>query len=218
MFLIGERRVVIQGSNSPCLVENVMYNMATFWQWGIYSGQQASSIKALTSLQCWVASFNLSMYILEPIMNNTMFFSIPPNRYDSYLSFSDLFDIQHFNRLSESSGYASMRTREEFFSHAPRNAIFVKPGPMNLPTRVIWEADYKRDGHHNCYNMLESIEALQKLAKEHNFCFVRILEAPYNRVRMAISDKEVREVVFGDQAPQHITLIFIRWQSPFFIK
>ena len=88
-----------------------------------YSGQQGAGIQALMSLQCWAASFNLPIHILEPILNGTVFVSIPHERSvnlsNKSLRFSDLFNIQHFNRISESIGYVSVDTGEGFFTSAP---------------------------------------------------------------------------------------------------
>ena len=93
-----------------------------------YSGQQGDGIQALTSLQCWVASFNLPMLILEPIMTKSAFVSFPTQdlKNSQFLRFSDMIDIEHFNRITKSSGYALMGTREDFFTAAPRNAIIVQ--------------------------------------------------------------------------------------------
>ena len=184
------------------------------------SGQQGAGIQALTSLQCWVSSFNLPMVILEPIMSKTVFVSIPRSSQNSFLTFSDLFDIQHFNRISESLGYTLVATREQFFSTAPRNAIFVhvKSAPKNISTRestakVFWRADEEQ----TCYQFEAS--RLGLLAKEQGFCFVRIVEAICSHKNiLKVTDQEVREVFFGDQLPQQVTLFFNKWETSWYVE
>ena len=181
-----------------------------------YSGQQVAGIQAMVSLQCWVSSFNLPMRILEPIMSNTMFVSVPRHPDNTFLAFSDLFDIRHFNRISESLGYALVGTREEFFSEAPRNVIFVKSGPKNEPTKVVWTAESNADGEQNCYTFQDG--RLVHFAEEQSLCFVRIIQAPTTLSRIFMTDKEVREIIFGDYLPQHVTLIFSKWQTPWYVE
>lgn len=63
-----------------------------------YSGQQGTGIQALMSLQCFIGSFNLSMYILEPVMTDTSYGSLldlsSNHTSTSLLKFSD---ISQFN-------------------------------------------------------------------------------------------------------------------------
>ena len=62
-----------------------------------YTGQQGTGIQALMSLQCFIGSLNLSMYILEPSMTRTSFgSSISQIHNSSSLKFSDMFDVTHF--------------------------------------------------------------------------------------------------------------------------
>ena len=73
-----------------------------------YTGQQGTGIQALMSLQCFIGSLSLSVYILEPSMIDTSFGSFfelseapsynSSSRY--LLRFSDIFDIAHFNNAS----------------------------------------------------------------------------------------------------------------------
>ena len=181
-----------------------------------YSGQQGAGIQSLLSMQCWVSTFNLPMYILEPIMTSTMFVSIPRHQENSFLTFSDLFDIEHFNRMSESTGFPLVVSREQFFSDAPRNVIFIHPGPKDETSKVIWKADSKPDGKQNCYDFEGG--RLLHLAQEQSFCCVRIIQAQVTPIKILMTEKEVQEVIFGDNSPQSVTLIFSKWQTPWFIE
>ena len=190
-----------------------------------FSGQQGAGIQALTSLQCWVASFNLPMYILEPVMSKTVFVSIPRVSQDTFLTFSDLFDIEYFNRISKSLGYALVGTRKEFYSDAPREAIYVhvKSAPKNTSlrnentTNLFWRAGSKANGQQNCYEFEAS--RLGVLAEEEDFCFVRIVEAICSHKNiLKISDKDVQEVIFGDQSPEKVTIFFNKWETSWFVE
>ena len=177
-----------------------------------YSGQQGAGIQSLLSMQCWVSTFNLPMYILEPIMSSTMFVSIPRHTENRFLTFSDLFDIEHFNRMSESTGYPLVVSREQFYSDAPRNVIFIHPGPKDETSKVVWKAD----GKQNCYKFEGG--RLLHLAEEQSFCCVRIIQAQVTPIKILMTEQEVREVIFGDHLPQSVTLVFSKWQTPWFVE
>lgn len=190
-----------------------------------FSGQQGAGIQALTSLQCWVMSFNLPMVILEPVMSKTVFVSIPRVSQDTFLTFSDLFDIQYFNRISKSVGYALVGTREEFYSDAPRDAVYVHvmSAPKNTSlrneatTKLIWRADSLAHGDQNCYEF--EAGRLEVLSKEEGFCFVRIIEAICSHKNiLKISDKDVQEVIFGDWPPDQVTIFFNKWETSWFVE
>ena len=178
-----------------------------------YSGQQGAGIQALISLQCWVAYFNLPMQIIEPVLSDTMFYSISPSHEETALTFSDIFDIQHFNRISETLGYTPMATREEFFSDVPtRDAIFMSTARMRTSSKVIWNADSRPDGKRNCFHFEDEYKEIRMLIQKYGFCFVRVVEVPYNHKNASISDNDVR-MIFGDLLPQHVTLVFQKWNT-----
>ena len=194
-----------------------------------YSGQQGAGIQALVSLQCWLASFNLPMLILEPVILNTAFISDPlrkqlHNPHKTFLRFSDMFDIQHFNTISESLGYPRVGTREDFFTGAPRNVIFIdmKLVPKNTSMNfripiVVWAAESEPEGEQYCYQFENINDQLKQLTKE-SFCVVRIIEATHSYINHYIfSDKEVQQVILGDWSPQHVTVIFSLWRTPWYV-
>ena len=195
-----------------------------------YSGQQGAGIQALMSLQCWAASFNLPIRILEPIINRTVFVSVPNERSISlsnkFLRFSDLFDIQHFNSISESIGYVSVGTREDFFTSAPRDVIYVylNQVPKSLPVsermaKIIWTGDSECIREECCYQFKDNSDKLEGIAElKENYCVIRIIEATHSFAHYYIfSDKEVREVIYGERQPQQVILIFSIWRTPWYV-
>ena len=146
-----------------------------------YSGQQGAGIQALISLQCWATSFHLPVAILEPIMPETVFISIPP-QHNSFIRFSDLFDIEHFNRHSQSLGFVPIGTREDFITNAPTEVIYFRiqnlqdnvKKPLE-PTKIV---DYELDGTKHCYEEPKGILKIDRLGKA-NFCITRMVEAEH---------------------------------------
>ena len=190
-------------------------------------GQQGAGIQALMSLQCWAASFSLPIRILEPLLSNTTFVSIASAKHpkSTFLRFSDLFDIQYFNRISASLGYAVLGTREDFFTAAPRDVIFVEMKKVEKNTsmdqripQVVWTADSKQNGDHNCYQFRGMHAQMEQLTKEH-FCIIRIIKAAQSVQNSYIfSDKDLRKVIYGNKHPQHVTLIFSLWKTPWYVS
>ena len=188
-----------------------------------YSGQQGAGIQALLSLQCWATSFNLPVAILEPIMSGTAFTSFPQHDNDSFIRFGDFFDIDHFNKVSESIGYhIPIGTREHFSMNAPRQVILVhvKMVPKNTSLierspKVVWSADTAKN---NCYQDSDLTLQLGPLEKE-KFCIIRVIKGCFSLVNHYIfSDKDVHQVIFGNRSPEDITLIFSFWRTPWYVE
>ena len=196
-----------------------------------YSGQQGAGIQALMSLQCWTASFNLPVRILEPIINGTVFISAPRDTgismsNKSHIRFSDLFDIEHFNRISESVGYVSLGTMEDYFTSTPKDVIYVylKLVPKSLPAsersaKIVWTGDSECVGEECCYKFRSDVEKIEGIAElKENYCVIRIIEATYSYAHHYIlSSEEVREVIYGDRQPQKVTLMFSLWRTPWYV-
>ena len=153
------------------------------------------------------------MNILEPVISDTMFNSVPHGHQNASVAFSDLFDIQHFNRISESVGYPILATRQEFFSDGPKEAILMMKAPRSSPASIVWAADSELDGKRSCYEFVQNSSDILKLIKESGICFVRIIKAPYNHKRSTLSNEDFREIIFGDLLPEHVSLVFKGWSS-----
>ena len=180
-----------------------------------YSGQQGAGIQALISLQCWAASFHLPVAILEPIMSGTHFFSIPQQN-NSFMRFSDLFDIEHFNQHSQSLGFVPLGTREDFIANAPTEVIFINihnPSTSNhLDVHIV---DTELDGTKECYEDARwTLKKINQLGKA-NFCITRMVEAGY---RYMASVKNLQKLIFGSRSPQDVTVVFNYWTSPFYFN
>ena len=187
-----------------------------------FTGQQGAGIQCLTSLQCLVASFDLPVLILEPSMVRNEFVSLAPVRSQNstVLRFGDFFDLQHFNRMSKSLGYALLGTKEEFYAEAPREIVFVeikpKAGSMNQRiSDVVWTSESEPNGHKYCYELGRLNRHLTQLKSE-RFCVVRIVEVTLIN-NSSSSGKDFWKIIYGDKHPQQVTVIFSEWNTPWFI-
>ena len=191
-----------------------------------FTGQQGANIQSIISLQCLAASFRFPVQILEPIMYDRNFVSVyrREKSHGSYLRFSDLFDVEHFNKVSESIGYVSIGTREDFVASAPNDVIFVKMNrlqPKNQrrdrAPRVLWTATF---GKNDCYGGQEVTLELSQLGRD-DLCVVRVIELAVDYQSMdhyVLSETDLREVIFGNRLPQDVTTIFSIWRSPWYVE
>ena len=174
-----------------------------------YSGQQAVGIQALISLQCWASSFHLPVAILEPIMSGTEFISIPPQN-NSFIRFSDLFDIEHFNQHSQSTGYVPIGTREDFITNAPKEVIYVRIKDSSISRASKPQiVDSVLDRKQRCYEVSRGILQINQLGRA-NFCITRKIEVQYFFMS---SVENLQELIFGSRSPQDVTVVFDYWRA-----
>ena len=187
-----------------------------------FSGQQGAGIQCLTSLQCLTASFDLPVLILEPSMLESEFVSLAPvgSQNSTVLRFGDFFDLQHFNRVSKSLGYALLGTKEEFFAAAPREIIFVqttkKIRSVNRrisSSEIVWTSESEPNGDKYCYQFGQ-LQSHLTLLKSEQFCVVRIVRVTF--VRNFFSEN-FWKIIYGDKHPQDVTVIFNKWSTPWLI-
>lgn len=180
-----------------------------------YSGQQGTGIQALMSLQCFLGSFNLSVYILEPVMSETSFGSFldimnSKSASESLLKFSDMFDIAHFNNASKSMKFTELRSEAEFYANAPTAVILVESSLSGVrPISLVWTSQEKVE----CYSD-------QHVPK--NFCVVRVISVSGKKDMLSsyqiFSKEELLQIVFGPWLPQDVTLIFRQWHTPWYVS
>lgn len=190
----------------------------------IYSGQQVAGIQALMSLQCFIGSLGLPMLILEPVITSTKFGSYHSIDNQSLLtSFSDIFDITHFNIVSENAGLVSLVTTKDFVIDAPKIAILVvtrhKPSygqhkHLNSLS-VIWSSEQKSQ----CYQLNNnSMHNLRHFTQSGGFCIKRVVSFPKSGNGFELFNKtDLYDKVFGPFYPREVTLIFNEWRTPWYI-
>ena len=190
-----------------------------------FSGQQGAGILALLSQQCWVGSFNLPMYIVEPFFGNSVAVSRPPlppeDNGTTLLRFSDYFDSEYFNSVSDTHGYARLASWEDFEQNAPRSLILVQVQMQSGNSdgnfvrspgcEIVWEVN---DTTASCYK--EKFRYTRKMLYliRQNFCVVKVI----NVFAVFVSERiftaaEMYDVIFGKWHPDQVTVMFTLWRS-----
>ena len=190
-----------------------------------YSGQQATGAGTLVALQRWVRDVCLPVTVVEPFVQNSVFgtyrSSLPAVR------FSDLFDLELFNRVSLGEGLPELTPWETFLAAAPRHAILVKMirvekhAPLPPPS-VVWTQSPGRrnecwagqgeggsDGG-NGSNTNSYAAVLQE-----RLCYVRVVASHYQLTSSrSLQAAEVCTSVLGGMDPTSLTIAFQLWRAP----
>jgi len=109
-----------------------------------YAGQQGAGVRVLVSLQRWVKMTGLPMLIVEPFIYDSVLGTCREHS-QQCIKFSDLFDLENFNRVSRNKGVAEIVPWDTYVTRAPSDAILVKmnrfPGSKPVPPpAVLWTA------------------------------------------------------------------------------
>ena len=182
-----------------------------------FSGQQAAALRALVSQLCWVGSFCLPMYVVEPFIHNNQVGCISNS---GGLRSSEYFDIHKFNEASTRDGYAELVTWEDFMKNAPRRTILLKMIGVNAtgsrpPTKVVQAASktkktcYKAPSHVNFQCLFEQMQ---------DFCITEVITAPFGFGSDNIfTAEEMYNVIFKKWKPEEVTLIVTFWSEPWYV-
>ena len=186
-----------------------------------YVGQQGSGLQALVSLQCMISSFDLPLRILEPLLVNSQFrmFHNEENRSTKkVIKFSDVFDIEHFNEVSQSLGYPVMEPRENFVAFAPKNVIFVnvksiKEEQNERTVKIIWikTKTTKKSGPLIRNKIQQKLDLLNS-----GFELEKVLEVTTSKDELhsyILSETEFRDIILGNLTLDNVTIIFSTWRT-----
>ena len=180
------------------------------------SGQQAAGMHSLVSFQCLAGSLmnHSSVQILEPIMVKTEYCAFGPQQYNgkhSTTPFSDLFDIQHFNDVSESLQRPPIVLRKHFLATAPKNVIlvYIKQTPQTSSNdkqriNVVWSADSKGHPKDICYKD-SKLKPLLNL----KFCVIKVIQVTFSG---QISVKNLRQFLYKNRSQENMTIVFSEWR------
>ena len=202
------------------------------------AGQQASGVQALINVQCHVHILDLPVIFLEPVIVLNKFKAMPLVEYDAsgksmtkeslpkmVVHFSDLFDLDIFNKFSSEMNYSQVVPRDVFFASAPRKIILVHlyQGLASKRPRMtpLWpREDSPGDG--GCFdpmksNLDPSPKDQLRLLNLKGFC---VFKAVTYRVEgggqgLIFSETELRESVLGDLPYSDFTLVFSLWMPKF---
>ena len=185
-----------------------------------YSGQQGVAVCALGSLQCLAGSYKLPVKILEPFVVGRLTSDFPPN-ITSPLKFRDLFNLQHFNELSQREAEPPLAPWDDFLDNASRNVISIS---TNRGKRIKLEFQLLGDVRSGIGmkklvmdTTKEQLCFSTKYAKNQQLsklgiCVVRVAQLKFPH-KKDIADDDVYDYMYlyGDWDPRQTTLVFTTW-------
>ncbi len=197
-----------------------------------YAGQQTMASCALISQQCWLSSNALPVHLVEPYMKSSHLIGYPnllgESTTDLSLSrFSDFFDLEHFNKYSDSIGSSTIKTWDYFLSNAPRDIIALTITNIHDEDCIAHPRDMKyncRDGSvgqmvideftSGCPVETEMETAIAYLTKNHSFRLTREVCINCNKfiLTQSFSPELFTSLVFGDLNPKGVVVIANTWK------
>ena len=183
-----------------------------------FNGQQAAALRGVVSQLCWVGSFGLPMYVVEPFIYNDHVGCISNS---GGLRSSEYFDIRKFNEASTREGYAELVTWEDFMKNAPRRTILLKMIGVNAtgsrpPTKVVKAASKTEK---TCYEAPSPAHFQCLFEQMQDFCITEVITAPFGRYsdNNLFTAEEMYNVIFKKWKPEEVTLIVTYWNEPWYV-
>ena len=225
---LSSTEMYIESSNGSNKLHTIVLHLA---------GQQASGVQALINVQCLVHSLDLPVVFLEPVAVLNKFKAMPLVQFDisgnpmtrdsqsnMVVYFSDLFDLDVFNKFSGDMHYAQLVPRDAFFATAPRKVIFVHlyQGLVSQTPRLthLWPGQDTPAG--GCFDPvnseLESDPKYQlRLLVYKGFCVVKAINYVVSGggQGFVFSETQLRETILGDMPFSDFTLVFSLWMPKF---
>ena len=159
-------------------------------------------------------------HIVEPFVDNSVLYHTDLKTTDSRnkLKFSDLFNLDTFNRESQKLGYGPLVRLEYFLNHIPDKGIIVelRSGGLNKYTKVEW------DGYNNlespCYNgrrkhLMNNITVC--IVRRVSICCVKTYDRDtLSHPNTIMTPQELHNGILGNWTSQRISLIiFQHWTA-----
>ena len=179
-----------------------------------YAGQQGAGVRVLVSLQRWVKMTGLPMLIVEPFIYDSVLGTC--GEYSQQcIKFSDLFDLQNFNRVSRNKGVAEIVPWDTYVTRAPSDAILVKmnrspgPGPVPPPA-VLWTA---QPGTRECWPGQGGDADVW--INNNRLCYVRVVLLSFQHLNSpGFSAKErAHKTILAGRNSKTVTIVFDFWRA-----
>ena len=182
------------------------------------SGQQGSGINAIRSLQCWAGTLSVPMNILEPEFHNTTIRTSLPNsgtsiRDSTQLMFSDVFDINQFNKEARNNLLPQLATRKQFYNKAPKKIVLVwNIGRREQKTEEIWPQKVSKASE--CLqpqqlaigeSELETYYASEIFKKQ--YCIVKVVLFGKSTFPQQIFTQEGVTQIYGQWSPTEVAVV-----------
>ena len=167
-------------------------------------------------------AIDLRMPIVEPFVQDSIAGGLREG-YDG-VRFSDMFDLETFNRVSRTEGAADVVPYSTYLTHAPYEAVFVQMDGLKMrdshqvpPPEVVWAAEL---GSGQCFQPdFDASITLPHYRDGHHYCYVRVVRG-YHQIlkRNAISAEEFYSTVLGGREPRALTVVLSLWRTPWQVK
>lgn len=182
-----------------------------------FNGQQSAGIRSLTSLQCWVGSCSLPMYVVEPFIEESFVYGIANKSTTNALRLRDFFDIHRYNERTKEMGYRELASWEDFLQDAPSNVVIVRTkrgcsGRERVSPKVIWSAAAPWE----CGNWIDKNVA--PLLEEKQFCVKKIVKFfVLCATDVIFTVEEMFNYIFDRWSPAELTVVIDYWTGPWHV-
>lgn len=178
-----------------------------------FTGQQVAGMRGMFSQKCWLNTFQLPMTIVEPFVTDSRFMHTKALWEADSLKLSDYYKMP-------SRGGLEMSTWQRFLNVAPRKLIVVN---------IVYNHGCMHFGPQSCKQPSKKMPTLSCKPLQMITDTVTYLEARgFEVVRKVcfncsapeigeVSPMRVTEYIFGEYAPQDVTLLFSHWKFSFHI-
>ena len=180
-----------------------------------YWEQQTSGSRNLQSLQCWAAQYNFS--VVEPAMPRSQL-RMPLNNQEDIgkLWFRDFYDIDMWNRLSESLQHSKLISWQNFLQHSPRDVILVSLEYShtwrNVEKLSRYEEDHRLAPDRVFNGCLHKWDTAKEFLYRYHFRVVR--EICFNfAFGDSLSNEEFEAHLFGPLSSSSCTVVFSQWRG-----
>ena len=201
-----------------------------------YLGQQMAGCRAIISQQHWLSYLYIQASIVEPFTtksrlksNSSIWSSLEAGHGETPLRLQDLYDVDHFNKLSTSVDQAILVEWEDFLKNAPRQIIAVTvSNPQQIGCldhtrkedyslgKSIAQHQTLRSFQEGCVTEDELTSAVLYLKKHHNFEIVRSVCLNCEEgMSKEISPVYIYNMIYGSWDPRKVTVVFNKWRMSF---
>ncbi len=164
-----------------------------------YWEQTGNALKNLFDLQCWASTVNISKVVMPAIeVYGAGVFHLGLNK--KSLAFADLFDLDHWNTMSQELGYSALVTQQYFLERASRHIVYV---------RILYPGTHLGCQTINSLTDLKLFKSWYRYLTSKGFF---ISTTVCIDVRKAISKEEFQQKIL-ESTSGDVTILFSKWEG-----
>ena len=200
-----------------------------------FAGQLMAGLRAIVSLQCWLASFSLPMVVVEPYVldsrlrhNSTIWKQVEAamntNGKTQPLAISEYINMGTYNHMSKREGRPPLVGLKELWQEAPRKLIVVTIGGQSKMECLRYAraelCESKESGRdkkdystsecsplHRVRSTVRYLERIKGFKVVRNIC----INCDRNPL-MYFTPNELTKHIFGEYSPSEVTLVMSHWK------